>query len=385
MRSKPNTVSLPQIMRNMGFADLGVSKDIEKGLKELGIVTPTKIQEAAIPVLIREKIDFIGQAQTGTGKTAAFGLPLLAKIDHDKEHVQALILAPTRELGQQIAKQLFRFTKYSSKVFTEAVYGGEKIDIQIARLNRPTHIVVATPGRLIDLLNKKAVDISKIETLILDEADEMLSMGFKDELTKILKETKGKRNVWLFSATIPKELNEIIDSYVSQDAIRVNIGKAEVVNAGIDHQYVTGDDSNKLDTLAQFLKSQGKNRGIIFTRTKAVAKVLAKQLAAKNYEAGLLEGDMLQKDRDKVMRAFKNKTLKVLVATDVAARGIDVDNLAYVVHYQLPDQNDYYTHRSGRTARAGKTGISLVLVNSKEQRRIWELEKELGIKFIKVK
>ncbi|QED37039.1 DEAD/DEAH box helicase [Antarcticibacterium arcticum] len=369
----------------MGFADLGVSKDIEKGLKELGIVTPTEIQEAAIPVLIREKIDFIGQAQTGTGKTAAFGLPLLAKIDANKEQVQALILAPTRELGQQIAKQLFRFTKYSNKVFTEAVYGGEKIDIQIARLNRPTHIVVATPGRLIDLLNKKAVDISKIETLILDEADEMLSMGFKDELTKILKETKGKRNVWLFSATIPKELNDIINTYVSPDAIRVNVGKSEVVNAGINHQYVTGDDSNKLDTLAQFLKSQGKNRGIIFTRTKAVAKVLAKQLAAKNYEAGLLEGDMLQRDRDKVMRAFKNKTLKVLVATDVAARGIDVDNLAYVIHYQLPDQNDYYTHRSGRTARAGKTGISLVLVNSKEQRRIWELEKELGIKFLKIK
>ena len=369
----------------MGFADLGVSKDIEKGLKELGIITPTKIQEAAIPVLMRENIDFIGQAQTGTGKTAAFGIPILSKIYPEKDHVQALILAPTRELGQQIAKQLFKFTKYSNQVFTEAVYGGEKIDIQIARLNRPTHIVVATPGRLIDLLNKKAVDISKIETLILDEADEMLSMGFKDELTKILKETKGKRNVWLFSATIPKELNEIIENYVSQDALRVNIGKAEVVNAGIEHQYVTGDDSNKLDTLAQFLKTQGKNRGIIFTRTKAVAKVLAKQLAAKNYEVGLLEGDMLQKDRDKVMRAFKNKTLKLLVATDVAARGIDVDNLAYVVHYQLPDQIDYYTHRSGRTARAGKTGISLVLVNTKEQRRIWELEKELGIKFLKIK
>ncbi|CAN5134081.1 DEAD/DEAH box helicase [soil metagenome] len=369
----------------MSFAELGVSEEIEKGLNELGIINPTKIQTAAIPVLSTNKIDFIGQAQTGTGKTAAFGLPLLSKIDPDKDHVQALILAPTRELGQQIARQIFKYTKYATKVFTEAVYGGEKIDIQIARLNRPTHIVVATPGRLIDLLNKKAIDISKIETLVLDEADEMLSMGFKDELNTILRATSGKRNIWLFSATIPKELNEIIENYVSQDAVRINVDKAEVVNAGIEHQYVTGDDSNKLDTLTLFLKTQAKNRGIIFTRTKAVAKVLAKQLQSKNYEVGLLEGDMLQKDRDKVMRAFKNKTLRILVATDVAARGIDVDNLAYVVHYQLPDQNDYYTHRSGRTARAGKKGISLVLVNPKELRRIWELEKALAIKFLRIK
>jgi ATP-dependent RNA helicase DeaD len=369
----------------MSFFDLGVSRDIEKGLNELGIFSPTKIQLASIPVLSTQNIDFVGQAQTGTGKTAAFGLPILSRVNPNKDHIQALILAPTRELGQQIAKQLFKFTKYSNKVFTEAVYGGEKIDIQIARLNRPTHIVVATPGRLLDLLSKKALDISKIETLVLDEADEMLSMGFKQELTDILKQTHGKRNVWLFSATIPKDLDDIIKKYVSSDALRVNIDKTEAVNAGIEHQFVTGDDSNKLDTLTTFLKSQGKNRGIIFTRTKAVAKILAKQLEAKNYDVDLLEGDMLQKDRDKVMRAFKNKSIRLLVATDVAARGIDVDNLAFVVHYQLPDQIDYYTHRSGRTARAGKTGISLVLVNSKEQKRIWEIEKELKIKFLKIK
>ncbi len=194
----------------MSFTSLGVSKDIDKGLKELGIITPTKIQTAAIPVLSVENIDFVGQAQTGTGKTAAFGLPLLARVDTSKDYIQALVLAPTRELGQQIAKQLFKFTKYSEQVFTEAVYGGEKIDIQINRLKRPTHIVVATPGRLIDLMNRKALDIRRISTLVLDEADEMLSMGFKDDLTKILSKTKGDRNVWLFSATIPKELNEII-------------------------------------------------------------------------------------------------------------------------------------------------------------------------------
>lgn len=370
----------------MTFKELGVSEGIIKGLKEMGIEHPTKIQEAAIPVLTEGAVDFVGQAQTGTGKTAAFGLPLLAQIDPAKEEVQALILAPTRELGQQIARQLFKFTKYSDKVFTEAVYGGEKIDIQIARLNRPTQIIVATPGRLIDLMRRKAVDIRKIKTLVLDEADEMLSMGFKQDLTTILEATESKeRNVWLFSATIPQELNEIINKYVNKGARRVNIDKQDAVNTGIQHQYVAGDDNSKLDTLAYFLKSMGKKRGIIFTRTKTAARTLSKQLIAKNYEVGLLEGDMLQKDRDKVMRAFKNKNLRLLVSTDVAARGIDVANLAFVVHYELPDQTEYYTHRSGRTARAGNTGISLALVNQYELKKIGQLERELGIKFTRIR
>lgn len=370
----------------MTFKELGVSEDIIKGLNEMGIVNPTKIQEASIPVLTEGTVDFVGQAQTGTGKTAAFGLPLLAQIDPAKEEVQALILAPTRELGQQIARQLFKFTKYSEKVFTEAVYGGEKIDIQIARLNRPTQIVVATPGRLIDLMQRKAVDVSKIKTLVLDEADEMLSMGFKKDLTTILETTaSARRNVWLFSATIPQDLNEIINKYVDKSARRVNVDKQDAVNTGIQHQFVSGDDNSKLDTLAYFLKSQGKKRGIIFTKTKAAARTLSKQLLAKNHEVGLLEGDMLQKDRDKVMRAFKNKNLRLLVSTDVAARGIDVANLAFVVHYQLPDQTDYYTHRSGRTARAGNTGVSMALVNQYEMKKLRQLERELGIKFTQIR
>ncbi len=369
----------------MTFRDLGVSEDLVKGLKELGIVTPTKIQEAAIPLLSEGSVDFVGQAQTGTGKTAAFGLPLLAQIDPDLKEVQALILAPTRELGQQIAKQLFKFTKYTDKVFTEAVYGGEKIDIQISRLTRPTQIVVATPGRLIDLIHRKAVDIRNIRTLVLDEADEMLSMGFKKDLTTILEGTGNKRQVWLFSATLPQELNEIINKYVSSNVRRISIDSSEAVNKGIQHQFVSGDDNSKLDTLVYFLKSMGKERGIIFTRTKAAARTLSKQLEAKNYAAGLLEGDMLQKDRDKVMRAFKNKSLRLLVSTDVAARGIDVANLAFVVHYQLPDQTEYYTHRSGRTARAGNTGISLALVNQAELKQIKHLERELNIRFSRIR
>ncbi|PKV50535.1 ATP-dependent RNA helicase DeaD [Aquimarina sp. MAR_2010_214] len=369
----------------MTFLELGVPKDLDKGLKEMGITVPTKIQEQAIPVLMSQRTDFIGKAQTGTGKTAAFGIPLLCQIDPSKIHVQALVLAPTRELGQQIAKQLFKFTKYTDKIFTESVYGGEKIERQLSRLKRPTHIIVATPGRLIDLINRKAVDISEIKTLVMDEADEMLSMGFKKDLTTILSKTKGNRNVWLFSATMPSSLNEIINSYVSKSAIQISIDKDDAVNKGIDHQFVVGDEVNKLDTLTYFLKTQKEGRGIIFTRTKAAARILHKQLKSKNYEVGLLEGEMTQKDRDKVMRAFRKKTLQLLVSTDVAARGIDVANLAFVVHYQLPDQIEYYTHRSGRTARAGKTGLSLALITKSEVQVLRELEKQLGIRFNQIR
>ncbi|HET8855453.1 MAG TPA: DEAD/DEAH box helicase [Salinimicrobium sp.] len=356
-----------------------------RGLKEMGITTPTKIQEEAIPILTEGDINFVGQAQTGTGKTAAFGLPLLAQIDPGKPVIQAVILAPTRELSQQIAKQLFKFTKYTEKIFTEAVFGGEKIDIQIGRLKRPTQIVVATPGRLKDLIERKAIDISQITTLVLDEADEMLSMGFKNELTAILDATSGNRKVWLFSATMPKELNEIINTYAGENARRIQIGKADAVNSDISHEFIARDDNAKADTLDYFLRSMGKQRGIIFTKTKAAARKLAGLLNAKDHQVGLLEGDMLQKERDKVMRAFKNKKMRLLVSTDVAARGIDVDNLAFVVHYQLPDQTDYYTHRSGRTARAGKSGISLALVNTYELKQLKNFERELGIKFTQVR
>ncbi len=369
----------------MTFLELGVPKKLSKGLNEIGITVPTKIQEQAIPILIESEIDFIGKAQTGTGKTAAFGIPLLTKIDPTKKHVQGLILTPTRELGQQIAKQLFKFTKYSEKVFTEAVYGGEKIDIQIQRLKRPTHIIVATPGRLIDLMNRNTVDISKVHTIIMDEADEMLSMGFKKDLNTILSKTKSRKSTWLFSATMPPSLNDIINTHVNKNAVRIHIDKNDAVNKAIEHQFVVGDESSKLDTLAFFLKTQKENRGIIFTRTKVTARTLSKQLKAKNYEVGLLEGEMTQKERDKVMRAFRNKTLQLLVSTDVAARGIDVKNLAFVVHYQLPDQMEYYTHRSGRTARAGNKGLSLALVTRPEVKTIREIEKQLSLRFHQIR
>ena len=367
------------------FADLGISKDLIKGLTENKIIDPTEIQEKAIPFLLKPGTDFIGQAQTGTGKTAAFGLPLLQKIDPKNDKIQALILCPTRELGQQIAKQLFYFTKYSAKIFVEAVYGGEYIDKQIQALKRPTHIVVATPGRLMDLLDRKALDISNIKTLVLDEADEMLSMGFKKDIDTILNHTKGTRNTWLFSATMPKEILDIINNYMASDAMKVQIDKKNLVNKDIEHQFLVCDTDDKLPRLVQFLKSQEHNRGIIFCKTKAGTQTLAKQLQGKNYLTEALHGDLLQIERDKVMRAFKGSKLQILIATDMAARGIDVENLAYVVHYQLPEQIEYYTHRSGRTARAGKKGVSLCFLTQNETKRLRDFELKLGITFEKTR
>ncbi|MGR7814228.1 DEAD/DEAH box helicase [Lacinutrix undariae] len=367
------------------FLDLGVQQSFVKGLKELGIKSPTEIQEATIPVLLKAPTDFIGLAQTGTGKTAAFGLPVLQQIDTKKDHIQALILAPTRELVQQIQKQLFKFTKYSdAKIFAEGIYGGEKMDIQIKRLQRTTHIIVATPGRLLDLVERGNLDIKNIKTLIMDEADEMLSMGFKQDLTEILKFTSGKRNTWLFSATMPEEIQKIVKTYMSPEAIKVEVNKNSLVNANIAHQYTATTIKDKLNIITRILDKRGEERGIIFCRTKAGTKQLTESLKNEGFSVEALEGDMQQKERDKVMRAFKNESLQFLVSTDVSARGIDVNNLGFVIHHQLPEQLEYYTHRSGRTARAGKTGQSIALIIPGEMQKIIELQKELGITFKEV-
>ena len=364
------------------FETIGVNKPYIKALKELNIHTPTSIQKEAIPVLLGKATDFIGLAQTGTGKTAAYGLPLLHKIDSSNDEIQALILAPTRELVQQIKKQLFKFTKYSeSKIFVEGVYGGEKIDRQIKNLKRTTHIVVATPGRLIDLIDKNAINIKNINTLILDEADEMLSMGFKQELNRILKTTVGKRHTWLFSATMPEAIQQIVTNYMADNAVRVEVNKNALVNANISHEYVVTGLVEKPKTLFKLLKNQGEGRGIIFCRTKAGTQSLCKALTHEGFSVGALEGDMQQKERDKVMRAFKKENLQILVSTDVSARGIDVNDLAFIIHHQLPEHLEYYTHRSGRTARAGKKGNSIALVLPNELQKIKDIEKTLGIKF----
>lgn len=368
-----------------GFKELGVSKEIIKGLTELKIVEPTQIQQEVIPLLLNNTTDLVGQAQTGTGKTAAYGIPLLQQVEPNKKVVQALVLCPTRELGQQVAKQLFKFTKYTEKIFTEAVYGGEKIERQIHSLKRPTHIVVATPGRLLDLIRRKAVDIRQVKTVVLDEADEMLSMGFKKELDEILNYLEEVQNKWLFSATMPHGIKEIVNKHMSPGAHRIEVSGKNVVNKNISHQYLICEEDEKLNVLLQFLKSEKGNRGVIFCKTKAATQKLAKQLIAKNVQADAIHGDLLQKERDKVMRAFKNESLRILIATDLAARGIDIEALSFVVHYQLPDKEEYYTHRSGRTARAGKEGISLAIVSNNEMKQLRYFEKSLGIAFSQVR
>ncbi|CAL2063904.1 DEAD/DEAH box helicase [Tenacibaculum sp. 190524A05c] len=366
------------------FADLGVQKEYIKGLKELGIKTPTEIQEKTIPYLIDNKSDFIGLAQTGTGKTAAFGLPILHQINPNSDKIQALILSPTRELVQQIKKQLFKFTKYvDHKIFVEGVYGGEKIERQIKNLKRTTHIVVATPGRLIDLIESGEVDLKHIKTLVLDEADEMLSMGFKLEINRILKYTSGDRNTWLFSATMPDEIKRIVKNYMNINAKRVEINPASLVNENITHYYSVVTLANKTEEIISFLEGRDDERGIIFVRTKAGARKLTAELQKEGFTIGVLEGDMKQIERDKVMRAFKNQSLQYLVSTDVAARGIDVRNLNFVIHHQLPEQLEYYTHRSGRTARGGNRGISQAFVLSNEIENIHQIQKKLNIEFIK--
>ena len=368
------------------FLELGISKAYIKALNELNIISPTEIQEAVIPKLLDTKTDLIGLAQTGTGKTAAFGLPILNSIDSNKREVQGLIIAPTRELVQQIKKQLFKFTKYiDDKIFVEGVYGGEKIERQIKALTRPTHIVVATPGRLLDLIERKAIDIKNVKTLILDEADEMLSMGFKEDLNKILKYNTHKRNTWLFSATMPEEIKLIVKNYMSVDAIRIEVNKNAVVNKNISHYYIKTEIKNKLNIITKLLNKRQNERGIIFCRTKAGAKKLAKQLQDEGFAVDALEGDMQQRERDKVMRAFKNESLQFLVSTDVAARGIDVNKLAFVLHHQLPDFLEYYTHRSGRTARAGKKGQSIALIIPSEMQKVIDAQKKLGVTFSEMK
>jgi len=367
------------------FSAMGVPDDLVEGISALGIHEPTPIQTKVIPLLLEDQSDLIAQAQTGTGKTAAFGLPLLTKVDPSKEGIQALIVAPTRELAKQIGKQLFRFTKFSKKkVFVEVTAGGDKIEIQAERLQRPTQIVVATPGRLMDLLELNALNLESVQYLVLDEADEMLSMGFRAELAKIFKLTKRRRGTWLFSATFQDKVKRLAADNLSPDARMLKVAKKEVVNRNIEHSFAVCSREDKDEFILDYLKSKGTQRGMIFVRTKAGAIRLGEVLRDAGVPVGVLQGDLSQRDRDKVMRIFKRKESQVLVATDVAARGIDIEALAFVIQHQLPDAGQYYTHRAGRTARAGKRGVSLTLIEPKERSKITKLEQELGLNFMLV-
>lgn len=363
------------------FKKLGITADYIKGLKELGIETPTPVQAQTVPELLGKRTDFIGQAQTGTGKTAAFGLPLLANADASQPQIQALVLAPTRELAKQVQKQLFRFTKYTERIFSYVACGGDKINLQIENLKRPTQILVATPGRLVDLLERKAVDLSGVNTIVLDEADEMLKMGFRDDIEKIIKATGTPRNIWLFSATMPDGIQKLISKYLRQDAPFVQIDKNHIVNPNIRHQFIRCQDEEKLGHILSFLKKRGEQQGIIFCRTRQDTIAFGEEIAPHGISNVVLHGELTQPERDKIMRAFRKKRARILITTDVTARGIDADNITFVIHHKMPEKAESYTHRSGRTARAGNTGISLALVNRFEEKNVNQFQKELGISF----
>lgn len=364
------------------FKQLGLSQPILTAIEEMGFETPTPIQQQSIPTLLEGNRDFVGLAQTGTGKTAAFGLPLLDLIDTEIRHPQGLILAPTRELCVQITKELELFGKNTS-VRTLAVYGGADISRQIRALKRGIHVVVATPGRLRDLLRRKAVNISDINFVVLDEADEMLNMGFKEELDDILQNTPEEKNTWLFSATMPKEVRQIASDYMTKP-LEVSVGEKNSVNSDIDHQYVIARKSDRYDVLRRFLDYSPDMYGLVFCRTRLDCRDLAEQLTQDGYNADALHGDLNQSQRDRVMSRFRNKSLQVLVATDVAARGIDVSDISHVFHFNIPDDRSFYTHRSGRTGRAGSKGISLVLLHPKDDRILKEMSRRLRIDFTHV-
>ena len=364
------------------FSDLGIQESIIKALYDLKIVFPTEIQQKTIPLLLSNDTDIVGLAKTGTGKTAAFGLPLLQLIDTKISAIQAVILVPTRELGHQIYSNLEAFAKYLPEVSIAATCGGIPIKPQIERLTSPTHIVVATPGRLIDLIKRKAINLKETQFLVLDEADEMVTI-LKESLDEIISELPKNRKTFLFSATMPGTIKQLIQNYLNKNVVQVSTDMQTIGNQGIDHQYIVVDPIEKLNVLMHFLTSKEGERGIIFCKTKAAVNKLAKNLAINRFSSGALHGSLSQGIRDRIMEQFREGHINILVATDLAARGIDVKEISYVVNYHLPDVYEVYVHRSGRTARAGAKGFSLTVLQQEEVSEIANFEKELGIKFTK--
>jgi ATP-dependent RNA helicase DeaD len=365
------------------FEALGLNENIVKAVTDMGFTAPTPIQEQAIPVLIAGTKDFVGLAQTGTGKTAGFGLPLMHLIDANQKYPQALIVCPTRELCLQITNDLNDFSKHSRGLNVEAVYGGASIVMQIRNLKRGVQVVVATPGRLIDLIERKAIDLQKVKYVVLDEADEMLNMGFRDDIDFVLKNTINRESIWLFSATMPSQVRAIAKNFMT-DPHEITVGKKNSGNVNIDHQYFVAPANTRYEALKRLIDFNPDMYGIIFTRTKMEAQDICERLSKSGYEIEALHGDLSQQQRDRVMARFRTKALQLLIATDVAARGIDVDGITHVINYELPDDMEVYTHRSGRTGRAGKTGICLSICHTRETFKIRSLEKMVNAQFHKM-
>lgn len=364
------------------FKNLGLNDDLLKGIEEMGFQAPTPVQELVIPTALTTTGDIVALAQTGTGKTAAFGLPLLQLIDPTVRGVQALILCPTRELCVQVAGDLVNYSKYGHHYKVTAVYGGAGIEGQIRQIKAGTNIIVATPGRLVDLISRDAVDLDKVRRFVLDEADEMLNMGFKDDLDTILEAAENKQSVWLFSATMSDEVRGISRNYMTNPA-ELSVGRKNQTNENIEHIYYVCRPDDRYSVLKRVVDSNPGIFGLIFCRTKADAKEIADQMTRDGYNSDALHGDLSQNDRDRVMNRFREGTLQLLIATDVAARGIDVSDISHVINYGLPDDIEVYTHRSGRTGRAGKKGVSITIITTKFEDRIRQIERITKAQFKK--
>lgn len=364
------------------FSDLGINKELQQGLVALKITVPTDVQKKTIPVILNQKEDVVVLAKTGTGKTASFGLPLLQRINTDKTNIQTLILAPTRELGQQIHANLVSFAMNMPEISIASVCGGIPIKPQMERLKETTHIVVATPGRLVDLVKRGAINIKEIKHFVLDEADEMIT-ALKEEVDTIIKEIPNSKNrrTFLFTATMSGVIKQLVQNYMAKNVVNIQADMATVGHQGIEHQYVVVKPIEKLEVLLHFLNSKEGQRGIIFCKTKAAVNKLAKNLAINKFSSGAIHGSLTQGIRDRIMGQFREGYIDILVATDLAARGIDVKDVSYVVNYHLPDTYDAYVHRSGRTARAGAKGLSLTILQEDEVKDIADFEKELEIVF----
>ena len=364
----------------MNFDMFGLNDQITKAIEKIGFTTPTPIQEKSIPEIINNGRDIVGLAQTGTGKTAAFGLPMIQLTDFSAPHTQGLVLCPTRELCIQISSDFKAFARYTKDAKIVSVYGGAGIENQIRQVKKGAPVIVATPGRLLDLINRKVVKIERVSFVVLDEADEMLNMGFTEELDAILERTPKQRRTWLFSATMPKAVARIAATYMN-DHVEITAGRKNSVAANIDHLNYVVLEKDRYPALKRIIDYYPDIYGLIFCRTRNETRQVSEKLAKDGYSAEALHGELSQAQRDAVMAKFRNKSIQLLVATDVAARGLDVEDISHVINYNFPDEAETYTHRSGRTARAGKSGISIALMNTRERRKLAEVERRSGIQF----
>ncbi|PTX43279.1 ATP-dependent RNA helicase DeaD [Christiangramia gaetbulicola] len=362
------------------FQKLGLDADLLKAIEDMGFETPSEVQEKSIPILLEQETDLVSLAQTGTGKTAAFGFPLIQKIDSNSKKTQALILSPTRELCLQITNELKNYSKYKKSLNVVAVYGGASITDQARAIERGAQIIVATPGRMQDMIRRRMANISSIGYCVLDEADEMLNMGFYEDIKSILSHTPQEKKTWLFSATMPKEVAKIAKKFMT-NPVEITVGSKNMGTSNVSHEWYLVNHRNRYDALKRLADANPDIFSVIFCRTKRDTQKVAEKLIEDGYNAAALHGDLSQNQRDLVMKSFRSRQIQMLVATDVAARGIDVDDITHVINYQLPDEIETYTHRSGRTGRAGKNGVSMVIISKSEVRKIRTIEKIIQQKF----